>query len=82
MKKAGIREARQNLSALLEYVKRGHEIEITERGTTVARLVPACPRQSKPYRNHAAFRRTMPNVRALPGVRIEDDATAVFISRS
>jgi prevent-host-death family protein len=60
VKRAGIREARQNLSELLEYVKRGYEIEITERGRPVARLVPAEARRSKPFRSHAAFRKTMP----------------------
>jgi len=45
MRSAGIREARQNLSALLEEVRRGREVVITDRGRPVARLVPP-PRQS------------------------------------
>ena len=40
MKKAGIREARQHLSALLEIVAKGREVVITDRGREVARLVP------------------------------------------
>ncbi len=40
MKEAGIREARQNLSALIAEVRKGHEITITDRGKAVARLVP------------------------------------------
>ena len=40
MKEAGIREARQNLSALIADVKLGREIIITDRGRAVARLVP------------------------------------------
>lgn len=41
MRTAGIREARQNLSALLDEVKKGREVVITERGRPVAKLVPA-----------------------------------------
>ncbi len=37
----GIREARINLSRLIRDVKYGMEIVITDRGTPVARLVPA-----------------------------------------
>ena len=40
MKKAGIREARQQLSSLLEIVAKGREVVITDRGREVARLVP------------------------------------------
>jgi prevent-host-death family protein len=37
---AGVREARQNLSRLLDQVRKGREVLITERGRPVARLVP------------------------------------------
>lgn len=37
----GIREARINLSKLIKDVRSGMEIVITDRGTPVARLVPA-----------------------------------------
>ena len=40
MKKAGIREARQNLSVLIDEVKKGHEVVITERGKPVAVIFP------------------------------------------
>src|SRR5436190_12528921 len=40
MRTAGVREARQNLRDLLEDVKRGREVLITDRGCPVARLVP------------------------------------------
>jgi prevent-host-death family protein len=62
MKKAGIREARQNLSALLDEVRKGHEITITDRGRPVARLVPPQPATSEPFRGRAAFRRKMPKL--------------------
>lgn len=60
MRRAGIREARQNLSALIEEVKKGREIVITDRGTPVARLAPLEPKEGKPFRSRSAFRRKMP----------------------
>lgn len=60
MKKAGIREARQNLSVLIDEVKKGREVIITERGKPVARLVPAEKLSRQPFRSHAAFRARMP----------------------
>ena len=36
MRKAGIREARQNLSVLLDEVREGREVLITDRGKPVA----------------------------------------------
>jgi prevent-host-death family protein len=62
MKKAGIREARQNLSVLIDEVKKGHEVVITERGKPVARLVPPQKLSAVPFRSHAAFRARMPVV--------------------
>jgi prevent-host-death family protein len=64
MKEAGIREARQNLSALIEDVRKGHEIVITDRGRPVARLVPPISPAAKPFRGRAAFRRKMPKLKA------------------
>jgi len=60
VRKSGIREARQNLSALVEEVKKGREIIITERGKAVARLVPLRLRKARGLPNLSAFRRTMP----------------------
>ena len=60
MKKAGIREARQNLSALIEDVKKGREIVITDRGRPVARLVAPERPGASAFPNLAVFRRTMP----------------------
>jgi prevent-host-death family protein len=40
MRRAGVREARQNLSDLLDDVKKGREVVITEHGRAVARLAP------------------------------------------
>lgn len=71
MRSAGIREARQDLSSLLEDVRRGREVVITERGRPVARLVPVKPR--KPFPDLAAIRRKAPSVEpALSRAIIED----------
>ena len=40
MIRAGIRELRQNASALIKRVVAGETIEVTERGRPVARIVP------------------------------------------
>jgi prevent-host-death family protein len=56
MRRAGVREARQDLTSLLKDVQKGREVVITERGRPVARLVPVKPR--KPFPNLAAVRRT------------------------
>ena len=42
----GVRELRQNLSVYLRRVKEGEALEVTERGRTVARLVPAQEHES------------------------------------
>lgn len=60
MRQAGVREARQNLSVLLQFVADGHEIVITDRGRPVARLVAPLPLSPKGFPDCAAFRRTMP----------------------
>jgi prevent-host-death family protein len=44
--RVGVRELRQNLSVYLRRVKEGEALEVTEHGTTVARLVPAHARES------------------------------------
>ncbi|MFI5054787.1 MAG: type II toxin-antitoxin system Phd/YefM family antitoxin [Actinomycetota bacterium] len=44
--RVGVRELRQNLSVYLRRVKEGEALEVTEHGTTVARLVPARERES------------------------------------
>ena len=62
MKKAGIREARQNLSALIEEVKKGREIVITDRGKPVARLAPIERRSRKPFPDLTEFRKSMPKL--------------------
>lgn len=60
MRTAGVREARQNLSLLLDEVKKGREVLITEHGRPVARLVPAERPRARGFPDLAAFRRRMP----------------------
>jgi prevent-host-death family protein len=63
MKEAGIREVRQNLSALIGEVRKGHEIVITDRGRAVARLLPPLPSSPKPFPGRTAFRRNIPKLK-------------------
>jgi prevent-host-death family protein len=58
MRRAGVREARQNLTGLLDDVKKGREVVITDRGRPVARLAPVARRAAFPNlaRVRAAFR--------------------------
>lgn len=62
MRRAGVREARQNLSVLLEFVGRGHEVLITDHGRPVVRLVAPLPLSVRPFEGRAAFRRAMPRL--------------------
>jgi prevent-host-death family protein len=73
MRIAGVREARQNLSALLEEVKKGREVVITERGRPVAKLVPPDRPRGKGVPNLAAFRRTMPVLRPPLSTTVEEE---------
>lgn len=59
MNQAGIREARQNLTVLLEEVAKGREITLTDRGRPVARLVPPSRQASRPFPGRSAFRRSV-----------------------
>jgi len=56
MKTAGIREARQNLSALLAEVRKGREVVITDRGRAVARLVPPRTESTVRFSSHRRVR--------------------------
>ena len=59
MNQAGIRQARQHLSALLEEVAQGREITLTDRGRPVARLVPPLRRLSRPFPGRSSFRKEL-----------------------
>lgn len=59
MRKAGIREARQQLTALIDEVKKGREVVITDRGRPVARLVPLAGPAGRGMPDLASFRSGM-----------------------
>lgn len=48
MRTAGIREARQNLTSLLDDVRKGRQVLISDRGRPVAMLVPVPRRGAFP----------------------------------
>ena len=73
MKQAGIRDVRQNLSVLLEDVKKGREIVITDRGRPVARLVPPLREVAQPFPDLSAFRRKMPVLTPAASQSIVED---------
>lgn len=75
MKEAGIREARQNLTALIDEVRKGHEVTITDRGRPVARLVPPRPARAKAFAGRAEFRRKMPVLPVPLAATIIDERT-------
>jgi prevent-host-death family protein len=75
---AGVREARQNLSALLDEVRRGREVVITERGRPVAKLVPLDRPRGKGVPNLAAFRRKMPVLRPPLSTTVTEDRVDRF----
>jgi prevent-host-death family protein len=56
MRSAGIREARQNLTAILDEVRKGREVIITDRGRPVARIVPPLEQSTRPFSSHRWIR--------------------------
>lgn len=60
MKKVGIREARQNLTALIREIALGHEFIITDRGRPVAQLTLPRTERVGLFPDHSEFRKTMP----------------------
>jgi len=70
---AGIREVRQNLSALLREVRKGREIVITDRGQPVARLAPPHQGSARPFPDLAAFRRALPRLEPPLSTTLADD---------
>ncbi len=73
MKQVGVREVRQNLSALLEVVKGGREILVTEHGRPVARLVPVEPPGLKAFPDLASFRLRMPKLARPLSEALDED---------
>jgi prevent-host-death family protein len=59
MRKSGLREARHHLAELIEEVKKGREVVITDRGRTVARLVPPAGPEGPGLPNLKALRASL-----------------------
>ena len=73
MRRAGIREARQYLSDLIDEVQSGREVVITDRGRPVARLLPPDSSATRPLPDLASFRRRLPTLtRPVSSAVIED----------
>jgi prevent-host-death family protein len=62
MERIGIRELNQRTSQVIERVRRGEVVEVTERGRLVARLVPAEPAPEPLERLVAEGRATPPTL--------------------
>jgi prevent-host-death family protein len=73
MKTAGIREARQNIAELIEVVRKGREVLITDRGRPVARLVPVEKSNARAFPGRVAFRRSMTALRPPLSSTIGED---------
>ena len=73
MRSAGIREVRQNLSALLREVRMGREIVITDRGEPVARLSPPAEGSARPFPDLASFRSALPAIQPSLSCAVIDE---------
>jgi len=73
MRTAGIREVRQNLSALLREVRKGREIVITDRGQPVARLLPPAEGSPRPFPDLAEFRKGLPKLAPPLSTTVAED---------
>lgn len=73
MRTAGIREVRQNLSALLREVRKGREIVITDRGQPVARLLPPAEGSSRPFPDLSEFRSELPRLAPPLSATVRED---------
>jgi prevent-host-death family protein len=73
MRTAGIREVRQNLSALLREVRKGREIVITDRGEPVARLSPPTEGSARPFPDLSSFRRGLPELDPPLSASVSDE---------
>jgi len=73
MKQVGVREVRQNLSALLDAIKGGQELLITEHGRPVARLVPVEPSSTNAFPDLSAFRSRMPKLSVPLSDALDED---------
>jgi prevent-host-death family protein len=85
MERIGVRELNQQTSRVIERVKQGHVVEVTERGRPVARLVPVGPasgvldrlvREGRAIAPHADRQVPMPPVIGDPTLAAADAVIA------
>jgi prevent-host-death family protein len=73
MRTAGIREARQNLSVLIEEVGKGRSITITDRGRPVAMLVPPSTTSARGLPDLSALRQRNPRLAPALSTSVQDE---------
>lgn len=84
----GVRELRQNLSRYLQRVKEGEDLQVSERGRVVARLVPAGASADVYADLATAFEATVPVERLeaiaarLPAPRAPAGTTDAYLAES
>lgn len=74
MQKINVKDARKNISRLLDQVNAGEEIIIFRRGKAVARMLQIDNKGSKPVRfpNRSAFRSKLPPMKQSSASLIRD----------
>jgi prevent-host-death family protein len=73
MRKAGIREARQNFSILIEEVGKGRSVAITDRGRPVAMLVPPPAASGRGLPDLSALRQRNPRLTPALSVSVQNE---------
>jgi prevent-host-death family protein len=64
---------RQSISKLIEIVRKGRQILITDRGKPIAQLVPVRRFSPRPYPGRTEFRRSMPILHPPLSLAISED---------
>ncbi len=74
MQKINVKDARRNISRLLDQVNAGEEIIIFRRGKPVARMLKVDNQGSKPVRfpNRSSFRSRLPSMKQSSASLIRD----------
>lgn len=74
MQKINVKDARRNISRLLDQVNAGEEIIIFRRGKPVARILQVDNQNRKPVRfpNRSAFRSKLPSMKQSSASLIRD----------
>ncbi len=76
MERVGVRELRQQASAILRRVAAGESVEITDRGRAVAVLLPSMPRGIARLEREGLLRRAQSELLELPPLKLPDGSRA------